>query len=262
MTILLDAFRNQWVKLRRPTLLGWTYLALTLLAGLFTVIVFARAGAPGRGDFVTLNQLAAPNGLAKGLDRAAPLLGIVAFGIAAAQIAIEFSGGTIRQLLVRQPRRNVLLAGEAVAIITFLFGAVVLAAVGGGVAALIMAQVRHIPTAAWTSSTGLADQGRALGDIALSVVGYVVLGILVGMIVRAPAPAVIIGFVYLLPLENLFAAIVPSAQRWLPGQLLVAISQGGGNSLGFRLALSTSVVYALAASVIAGLLFTRRDVTA
>src|SRR5207302_2482043 len=115
-----------WVKLRRRTLLASTYLALTAVSALFTILVFSRAGtARGRGDFISLQELAQSNGLARGLTRAAMLLGVVAFGIAAAQVAFEFSLGTLRQLLVRQPRRPVLLSGKGLAILTFLAGAVI-----------------------------------------------------------------------------------------------------------------------------------------
>ena len=87
----------------------------------------AQATANGGGDLPSLTQLAQPNGLIHGVNRAAVLLGIVAFGIAASQIASEYSLGTLRQLLVRQPRRAVLLAGKFLAVLTFMLGAVVFA---------------------------------------------------------------------------------------------------------------------------------------
>ena len=45
---------------------------------------------------MSLTELAQPDGLAHGLNRAAILLGIVAFGMAAAQIAGEYGLGTRR----------------------------------------------------------------------------------------------------------------------------------------------------------------------
>lgn len=261
---MTGAFSSQWVKLRRRSLFASTYAGLTAVSALFTVLVFARAGSPGRRPdaFVTLQQLAQPDGLARGLDRAALLLGVVAFGIAAAQIAIEFSYGTLRQLLVRQPRRPLLLAGSSLAILTFLVGAVLAAGIGGGVAALIMAHVRGVSTAAWTTSTGIGDLLRALGNSAVSVIGYGILGVLAGMLLRSPAPAVIVGFVYLLPIEGLLSAVVKGASRWLPGQLLATVSQGGSPGVAYHSALVTVTIYTLVAALIAGVIFTRRDVTA
>lgn len=257
-----NAFASQWVKLRRRSLLVSTYLGLMAVSALFTVLVFARAGRGGGDNFVSLQQLAQPNGLARGLNRAALLLGVVAFGLAAAQVAIEFTNGTLRQILVRQPRRPVLLAGMTLGILTFLLGAVLIAGIGGGIAALIMAHVRGVSTAAWTSSAGMADLLRALGNSALAVVGYGVLGILVGLALRAPAPAVVVGFVYLIPLEGLAGSVIKGSDHWLPGQLLATVSQGGSGGVAYSHALLVASIYVVIAILIAGTLFTRRDVTA
>ncbi len=262
--MILDAFRSQWVKLRRPRLLVSTYASLFAVSALFTVLVFVRAGrAHAKGEsFITLQELAQPNGLARGLTRAALLLGVVAFGIAAAQIAFDFSLGTLRQLLVRQPRRGVFLSGASLGILTFLAGAVVCSGIGGGAAAFVMAHVKHVPTSAWTSAAGLAYLGRALGDVALAVTGYGILGIVAGLILRSPAPAVVVGFVYLLPVEGILSAVVRGADRWLPGQLLAAISSGGAGDVAFSHALMVASGYVVLASLIGAALFLREDVTA
>jgi ABC-type transport system involved in multi-copper enzyme maturation permease subunit len=77
-------------------------------------------GGGGGGGLPNLVQLAQSNGLIQCVNRAAVLLAVVAFGIAATQIASEYSLGTLRQLLVRQPRRAVLLAGKLLAVLTFM----------------------------------------------------------------------------------------------------------------------------------------------
>jgi ABC-type transport system involved in multi-copper enzyme maturation permease subunit len=261
---MMRSFRSEWVKLRRRSLLLSTYLSLTALSALFTVLVFTRASnGHGRGErFISLQELAQPDGLSRGLTRAALLLGVVALGIAASQVAFEFSLGTLRQLLVRQPRRPVLLSGKGLAILTFLAGAVIGSGIGGSAAAFVMAHVRGISTSAWTSSAGVADIGHALGDIALAVTGYSILGILAGLILRSPAPAAVVGFVYLLPFEGIFSAVVKGADRWLPGQVLSAISEGGTSTVTFSHAMMTATAYAVVAAVAGVLLFTKRDVTA
>ncbi len=121
------AFTSEWTKLRRPTLLLGTFLGLAAAASLFVILLFTQASATG--GIVSLHQLAQPGGLVIGVARAAMLLGVVAFGIAAAQVASEYSLGTLRQLLVRQPRRAVLLAGKMLGVITFLVLALCFAAV-------------------------------------------------------------------------------------------------------------------------------------
>jgi ABC-type transport system involved in multi-copper enzyme maturation permease subunit len=110
------AFTSEWTKLRQPTLLWSTFLGLAAAASLFVILVFAQASADG--GIVSLRQLAQPDGPVLGVARAAMLLGVVAFGIAASQVASEYSLSTLRQLLVRQPRRAVLLAGKMLGVVT------------------------------------------------------------------------------------------------------------------------------------------------
>jgi ABC-2 type transport system permease protein len=262
--VLQAAFLSEWTKLRRRSLLLFTYSALAALAALFTVLTFARAGHVGRGGerFLTLAQLARPNGLAQGLQRATLLLGVVTLCVVSAQMAFEYSLGTLRNLLVRQPRRLLLLAGKLLALVTFALGAMVAAAVSATVAAFVMAHVRGVSTAAWTSSAGWHQSGQTVGNAAIAIVAYACFGLVLGTLIRSPVAAVAIGVVYFLPVENILAAVVSNAQRWLPGQLLDAIARGGNGTASFSAALVTTVVYVVAAGVAATAVFARRDVTA
>jgi ABC-2 type transport system permease protein len=260
--MIVAAFRSEWVKLKRPNLLAGTYAGLAVAASFFAVLLFAQAPATGGGDLPSLAQLAQPNGLIHGVNRASVLLGVVAFGIAATQIASEYSLGTLRQLLVRQPRRVVLLAGKFLAVLVFMLGAVVFASLVATVAAFVMAHARHVPTGAWTSGAGTADLTRALGELLLATVGFTVFGLVVGLLFRSSVIAIIIGFAYLLPFEAVVTRIVPGTASWLPGQLLQAIATGGQEGAGFAHALVLSAVYLVVAGVLATLMFVRRDVTA
>jgi ABC-2 type transport system permease protein len=257
------AFRSEWIKLRRPTLLVTTYVGLAAAASLFTVLMFAQApGRGGGGDLPSLAQLAQPNGLIHGVNRAALLLGVVAFGIAASQIASEYSLGTLRQLLVRQPRRQVLLAGKYLGVLTFLLGAVVFSSVVATGAAFVMAHLRHVPTGAWTSGAGITDLTRALGDLLLATIGYTTLGLVVGLLFRSAVSAIIVGFAYLIPVEAIVTRIAPHTASWLPGQLLSFIAEGGTPSVGFSRSLILSIVYLVLAVTTAMVVFVRKDVTA
>jgi ABC-type transport system involved in multi-copper enzyme maturation permease subunit len=262
--VILAAFTSEWTKLRRRSLLLVTYLALAALAALFTVLTFARAGQARRrgGEFISLARLAQPDGLAQGLVRATLLLGVVALSVVAAQMAGEYSLGTLRNLLVRQPRRPHLLGGKLLALISFALGAMLAATVAAVVAAVVMAHVRGVSTAAWTSSSGWHLSGQAVGDGALAIVGYACIGLVLGVLVRSPVAAVVVGIVYLLPVENILAAVVSSTQRWLPGQLLDAIARGGNSTASFSSALVTMTLYVVGALVVAFAVFARRDVTA
>lgn len=243
--MILAAFASEWTKLARRSLFLFTYLSLAALAGLFTVLTFARAGhqTGGHEHFVSLARLAQPDGLAQGLQRAVLLLGVVALSVVAAQMASEYSLGTLRNVLVRQPRRSLLLGGKLLALVTFALGAMAAAALYASIAAVVMAHVRGVSTAAWTSSAGWHQSGQALGNAALAIAAYACFGLALGVIIRSPVASVMVGIVYLLPVENILAAVVSSMQRWLPGQLLDAVARGGTSTVSFSSAVVTILIY-------------------
>jgi ABC-2 type transport system permease protein len=258
--VIASAFRSEWIKLRRRGLLLGTFGGLTLAASLFSVLTFSQAAAvgPGRAGLPSLQQLALPNGLIHGLDFALILLGIVAFGLAAAQMASEYSLGTLRQLLVRQPRRTEFLAGKYLAVITFIVSAIVVAAVLTGIVDVVLAHLRHVPVKAWFTATGIGDLTRALGELLLAAAGFATLGMAVGLLLQSSVFAVIVGFAYLLPVEMLIERIFPPTKRWLPGQLLTDLGQGAD----FSRSLLISVIYLAVVGAITAIIFRRRDVTA
>jgi ABC-2 type transport system permease protein len=254
------AFASEWIKLRRRTLLLSTFLGLAAAASLFVVLLFSQATA--HGGIVTLHQLAQPNGLVIGVARAAMLLGVVAFGIAASQVASEYSLGALRQLLVRQPRRAVLLAGKMLGVISFLVLALCFAAVVALIVAVAAAHSRGVPTGAWFTGTGLDDLFRELGDLVLATIGYSVLGMALGQFVRSAVFAVIIGFAWLVAIENIVTRIVPSTEQWLPGASILAVASGGKEGVGYQHGLILGLIYVAVAITAAMTVFLRSDVTA
>jgi ABC-2 type transport system permease protein len=262
--VILAAFRSEWIKMRRRTLLFGTFGGLALAASFFSILTFTQAPSTGTGsaDLPSLVALAQPNGLIHGMSRAVVLLGIVAFGIAASQIATEYSLGTLRQLLVRQPRRAVLLAGKYLGVVSFVVGAVVFAAFATGIVSIILAHARHVPVGAWFSGTGIKDLTRALGELLLATVGFTTLGLVAGLFLRSSVFAVIVGFAYLVPVESVIGRIIPAANRWLPGQLLAVVGQGGTTVSSFPRALIISLAYLAIFGALATYTFVRRDVTA
>jgi ABC-2 type transport system permease protein len=262
--MIVQSFRSEWIKLRRPTLLFGTFGGVALAASFFTILTFTQASARGPGslDLPSLQTLAQPNGLIHGMSRAVVLLGIVAFGVAATQIASEYSLGTLRQLLVRQPRRMTLLVGKFLAVISFLVATVVFASIVAGIVAIVLAHLRHVPVGAWFSSSGIADLTRALGELLLAVVGFGTLGFAAGMFLKSSVFAVILGIAYLLPFENILERIVPSTSNWLPGSLLGVVGQGGTSTVGFSRAMVISALYVVIVGFCTLTAFRRRDVTA
>jgi len=261
--MILRAFQSEWIKMRRRRLWFGSYGAITGVVLLSTIVTIAGAlHHPDRQGDLTLAQLAHASGLSQGLTQSGVLLGAVSFSIAAAQFGGEFAHGTLRNLLVRQPRRWVLMAGKCLAVLTFLVGAAVVAAIFGICAAFVMAHLRGVPTSAWTSGVGMGDLGIALGDLAISACGFAIVGMIFGVLLRSSVIAIAAGLALLLPIETILTDAVPGTVRWLPGQLLEAIAQGGSTGAPFEAAVITVSAYLAGAVAITMLIFLRRDVTA
>lgn len=268
---MFASFLASWTKLRRPALLWGTYGALAIVSALITTLIFVNAGDPAAatqgpdgppGSAMSLASLAESSGLLSGLTQAVMLIGIVALCVAAAQMAGEYTQGTLRTLLIRRPQRLQLLAGTWGALVTFMTGAVAVAAVVSGATAAIAAQAKGIDTSAWFSGDGLTSSLATLGEGALAVAGYTTLGAALGSILRAPVVAVAVGIGWLVAIEGILGSVVDGANRWLPGSLLSAIASGGTTTIALGAALVTAAAYLAVAMGVAGALFQRRDVTA
>lgn len=263
------AYSSEWTKLKRKSLLLSTFLGLAIAASAAVILLFSQAPAhaaaagPGPG-LPSLQSLTRPNGLIVGVDRFIFLLGIVAFGIAASQTASEYSLGTLRQLLVRQPRRVPLLIGKMIAVVVFMALATAFAAVVAFAIANLMAASRGASTSAWYTGTGFTDLLEALGRMILAVVGYSVLGLVVGQFLRSAVASVIVGFAWLVAVENIVGRILPSASKYFPGASLTAVAANGNADAGisFDRGLVVVAIYVVVAIVAATITFSRRDVTA
>jgi ABC-type transport system involved in multi-copper enzyme maturation permease subunit len=174
-------------------------------------------------------------------------------------VATEYSQGTLRNLLVRQPRRGQLLSGKFLALALFIGVAVVIAIAVAAAVALALAPSKGIHTSAWTSSTGLGDLGQAILHVYLACIGYGVLGTALAIVLRSPTLAIAIGVAYALPGEAIINALWSNGDRWLPGQLLSALAHGGTSSASYGHALVTLVVYAAVVGAGTVMLFQRRD---
>jgi ABC-type transport system involved in multi-copper enzyme maturation permease subunit len=251
------AFRSEWFKIRRPAvLLGGlgSMIAVALLAVILTIV---RADN-GRGA-VTVAHLSQADGFSQMMSRASDLLGIFALGIVAVAMAQEYSNGTLRALLMREPRRLRLLGGKLLANLVYLAGSVLVAMLLALLVAVIAAPSKGISTSAWFGA-GLGTTMSVFGNMVIAAVGFGVFGALLALLTRAPAPAVIAGVAWILPVENLLANAWPNVGHWLPGQQLTAIIAGGNTISGYTWALALGLSMAAVAVAASATLFWRRDV--
>jgi ABC-2 type transport system permease protein len=85
-------------------------------------------------------------------------------------------------------------------------------------------------------------------------------GALLGLVLRAPAAVVGVGLAWALPGELLVTAAWSDGARWLPGQLLDTLAQGGTTAVTYGWAGLLLALYGVLAMVAGTTLFARRDV--
>jgi ABC-type transport system involved in multi-copper enzyme maturation permease subunit len=254
---MIRAFRSEWIKIRRPGMLFGGLGATIGFAVLAVVLTVARADRSG--SEIGIARLSQPDGFASILQRGSDFLGIIALGVVAVAMAQEYSHGTLRSLLVREPRRVRLLAGKTLANLAYVAGSVLVASLVALLVALAIAPGKGITTSGWLAA-GLGTTVSTIGNTLIAAVGFGIFGALLALVVRAPAPAVIAGVAWILPIENLLARAWPNVGHWLPGQQLAAVVAGGNSISGYGWALGLGLAMAAAAATASAVLFRVRDV--
>jgi ABC-type transport system involved in multi-copper enzyme maturation permease subunit len=195
--------------------------------------------------------------LAKLVSGGATLLGVIALVLYAMSFASEYSQGTIRNLLVREPHRLRLLFGKLAGTALFVSTGVVGAAAASIAVAYIVAPGQSISTSAWS----FGAVGGAFGRVLLTTLGWGVLGTVLALVLRAPAPAIGTGVVYILLVDPIINAAWSTGGRWLPGQLLQTVAQGGTAAISLTRASLLVGIYTAGILFAGAALFVRREVT-
>jgi ABC-type transport system involved in multi-copper enzyme maturation permease subunit len=263
---MLGAFSSELVKLRRRSFLLWGFGGALFFAVLATVFTIERATktlsfGPGDHHGILIAVLELPNGLVHGVVDISALIGVVSLCLFAGAYATEYSQGTMRNLLVREPRRAQLLTGKFLALVLFMT-IVIIVAIGASVAvAFILAPGKGIDTSAWTSSAGINDLLQAILHLFLASVVYGVFGAGLGLLLRSPGISIGVAVAYFLPGEAIIVnAIWSNGANWLPGQLLFALAHGGADSTAsYHHALLFVAIYAVVAAAATLVMFQRRD---
>jgi len=244
------------VKLGRPgTLVAGGLVALVGL--LATVIAFA---APAAGP--ALSQFAAADGSTRGFTTAGTFIGLLVFVLVVINITSEYGQGTLRNLLVHQPRRRALLAGKLLALLAVVAAVLLAALVVGIVTAFVAAQVRGVDTASWWSLDGLAKAAGTYLNALLSAALFSVAGTALAVVLRSGGLALAVGVAWLGPVEQLVKQSWAPANRIFPGLIFDTVSRGGLPDAPYWPALVSAAAYAAVALTVAFVGFQRRDVTA
>jgi ABC-2 type transport system permease protein len=252
--------------LRRKVLLVAGTAALLFGVGGSAIVLAAAEPASqagrGPGRAPTVEALSAAGGGTEIFRVATSFAGTFLFVVFVGVMASEFSRGTIRTMLLHQPRRLSLLAGKVAALLTFAAATLALTEAVTWSAARVQAAGAGVDAGAWTS---LGSVGAALADfgaVLLWVTGYAVLGTTVAVLLRSVPLALAVGIAWAGPIEHLLQDAWAPASRLFPGLLLEAFVAGGTTEVTAERALATVAVYSMVAAAVALFLFARRDVTA
>ena len=262
---MMRTFRAELVKLRRPRVMLITAFATIVFAFVSAAVVLASAEPaatqPEASRGPSVEALSSAGGGTEVFTAGASFAGTFVFVVFVGAIAVEFSRGTIRTMLLRQPRRISLLAGKLAALLAF--AAVVLASaeVLTWIAARLLAPGQDISTGDWSSVSAI---GHAATDYAMAmfwVTGYAILGMTLAVLARSVPVALAVGVAWAGPVEHLVSDGWVTANRVFPGLLLEAFVADGTTDVSTGHAFATLIVYLVAAGAIAMFTFARRDVT-
>jgi ABC-type transport system involved in multi-copper enzyme maturation permease subunit len=262
-------FLAEWRKLRRPTFFFGTMGSVVFVTGLVTSLLFllidAKTGNADRGNRITREMLELSDGFTIGFRSSNGLLGLVALSVFAAQTAQEYTYGTLRNLLVRQPRRIRLLIGKYFSMATFALVSVLISAATAVGLAFALSGKAKVATDNWFTNDGYSALGHSLVNVLISTIGYGTIGMILGLIFRSPISSISIGTAYLLVVESIISIAWKPASNWMPGNLLSVVASGGSpigveNAPTYSQALLRIALYLLGAGLITATLFKRRDV--
>jgi ABC-2 type transport system permease protein len=249
---------------RRTVLIAAAIVAA--FAVVATVAVFSSASdtlsRADNGQGATLADLAAPGGGTTSFAVGASFAGFLVFVVFIGLMAREFSEGTFRALVLREPNRQRVVIGKLAGLLLVAAGLVAFAEVAMFLLSILLAGTRDIDPGVWFSLDGL---GHALGDfgtVFLGVAGWAVLGTTLAVIFRSAPIALAVGFAWAGPFENIVSDSWATGNRVFPGRVLAAVIQGGTTEISFGRAVATSLVYSAIAATVALVLVSRRDVTA
>ena len=254
---MIAAFKAELVKVLRRRVLLITAITTALFAVGSAAIILAAAepaGRPTPGRGVTVASLSEAGGGTEVFTTAVSFAGTFLFVVFVGVVAIEFSRGTFRTMLLYQPRRIRLLAGKTAALLAFAATVLAAAEVLTWGAARLFAPSQDVSTGSWLSADALGHGLADYGSVLFWVSGYALLGTALAVLVRSVPVALAIGIAWAGPFEHILQDSWNSATRYFPGLLLEAFVAGGTSEV--------SAVYVAAAAAVAGTVFARRDVTA
>jgi len=269
MMSVIRTFHSEVLKFRR-----WSVLAgagvMVVVSTFIAYLTFHQIASGVTGPELTklIASFHTPQGLVSVIGQARSVIIAIALTIVSADLAAEWTQGTLRNLLVREPHRLRWLAGKMLAVVLFVLLAMLLTLVTNSTFILILARGQGLQTAAWTSPEGLRIFLAFFGNEVLCLIGVSALGMLIALLTRSVAAAVGIGLAYILVLEGIIAMVAPQVSQWFPGRVFNTIVGatvpivGPNPPQGYLAALLVSVLWIVGFVVVSAFVFPRQDIKA
>jgi ABC-type transport system involved in multi-copper enzyme maturation permease subunit len=262
MTRIVKAELLRLVRRRTMVVAATGSLLFSVVATLTVLSSAETAGVPSRRGGTTLAALNGHGGGTEAFAVGASFVGFFVFVTFIALLATEFSGGTFRALLLRNPHRLRVIVGKLAGILLVAAGVLALIEASTFALSLVVAPTKDIATTDWFSLRSIGDGVRDFATVFAGVAGWAVFGTTLAVIFRSAPLALGVGFAWAGPFENITVDSWEAGYRYFPGQVLASLIRGGTVELGIGRAALTAGLYTAVVAVIALVLVTRRDVTA
>ncbi len=266
---MVRAFLSELLKFRR-----WSVLAsggvMILASAFIAYLTFHQIASGATGPEMTdlIRSFRTTQGLVAIVGQARSLIIAIALIIVTANLAAEWSQGTLRNLLVREPGRLRLLWGKMLALLLFVAVSLALTLLISAALIIAVAHSQGISTAAWISSEGIHIFLTFFGNEVLCLAGISFLGMLIAVLTRSIGAAVGIALAYVLVPEGLIAVVWPEGSEWLPVRVFNYVvgatvpSVGPTPPQGYTAALLVALLWMVGFVVVSAVVFRRQDVNA
>jgi ABC-2 type transport system permease protein len=177
-----------------------------LFAVVATLTVFSTAqesGSRSRRGGTTVAALADRGGGTEAFAVGASFLGFCVFVTFIALIASEFSGGTYRALLLRNPHRLRVITGKLAGILLVAAAAAAFAEASTFVMSLVAAPSNDVSIDAWFSVGSVGAAVRDYVTVFSGVAGWAIFGTTLAVIFGSTPLALGVGFAWAGPFENI-----------------------------------------------------------
>jgi ABC-2 type transport system permease protein len=267
---MMRAFRSELLKFRRWSVLAGAGVMIAATA-FIAYLTFHQitSGATGSELASLIQAFPTPQGLITVVGQARSLIIVIALIMVTSNIATEWSQGTLRNLLVREPGRLRLLTGKMLALVLFVTISLTLTLAISAALIFAAAHAQGISTAAWVSSEGIWAFLSFFGNEVLCLVGISLLGMLIAVLTRSLGAAVGVALAYVMVPEGIIAMAWQDGSKWfpvrvlnfLPGSVFPA-AVGPTPPQGYTAALLVALLWMAGFVVVSAVVFRRLDINA